>query len=46
MQFISFSSGSSGNCYLLRSDGGMILIDAGLSPRKVKQYFSNYGLSV
>ena len=24
----------------------MILLDAGLSPRKVKQYFSNYGLSL
>lgn len=46
MQFISFSSGSSGNCYLLRSDGATLLLDAGLSPRKVKQYFSNYGLSL
>ena len=46
MQFISFSSGSSGNCYLLRSSGGTLLLDAGLSPRKVKQYLSAYGLSL
>ena len=46
MQFISFSSGSSGNCYLLKSSGGTLLLDVGLSPRKVKQYLSAYGLSL
>lgn len=46
MQFISFSSGSSGNCYLLRTEHNMLLLDAGLSPRKVKQYLSDYGLSL
>ena len=46
MQFISFSSGSSGNCYLLKSSGGTLLLDAGLSPRKVKQYLSACGLSL
>ena len=44
MQFISFSSGSSGNCYLLRSGESTLLLDAGLTPRKVKQYFSDCGL--
>ena len=46
MQFISFSSGSSGNCYLLKTEHNMLLLDAGLSPRKVKQYLSDYGLSL
>ncbi len=46
MQFISFSSGSSGNCYLLKTEHNMLILDAGLSPRKVKQYLSDYGLSL
>jgi phosphoribosyl 1,2-cyclic phosphodiesterase len=46
MQFISFSSGSSGNCYLLRTEHSMLLLDVGLSPRKVKQYLHEYGLSL
>jgi phosphoribosyl 1,2-cyclic phosphodiesterase len=46
MQFISFSSGSSGNCYLLKTEHNMLILDAGLTPRKVKQYLSDYGLSL
>lgn len=44
LQFISISSGSSGNCYYLNADGFGLLIDLGISLRAFKQHFSNYGL--
>ncbi len=44
LQFISICSGSSGNCYYLLKDGYGLLIDLGISFRKFKQHFSNYGL--
>lgn len=46
-KFISFSSGSSGNCYLLLPDkpGSGIMIDAGISMRRLKKYFMEHGLS-
>ena len=37
MQFVSFSSGSCGNCYLLLGPHSGILIDAGVSIRRVKK---------
>lgn len=52
IKFKSFSSGSCGNCYFLgassdgRSIDGGILIDAGVSPRRVKMYLENDGLSI
>ncbi len=45
MQFISFGSGSSGNCYYLNSGGQGILIDLGLGIRTFKKYYKDYGLS-
>lgn len=36
-QFISLSSGSSGNCYYLQVDDYGLIIDQGLSVRKFKQ---------
>lgn len=45
-QFISLSSGSSGNCYYLQVDDYGLIIDQGLSVRKFKQICSNYGLSI
>ena len=45
LQYISFCSGSSGNASYLLSDGVGLLIDAGISLRKLKQHFSTYGLS-
>jgi phosphoribosyl 1,2-cyclic phosphodiesterase len=33
--FCSFSSGSSGNCYLIKSEGAAILLDAGISGKRV-----------
>ena len=35
LTFCSFSSGSSGNCYLVKSDSAAILIDSGISVRKI-----------
>ena len=33
--FCSFSSGSSGNCYLIKSDDSAILVDAGISGKRI-----------
>lgn len=44
LQFICFGSGSSGNCYYLRSDTEGILIDAGIGWRMTKKYFAAYGI--
>ena len=35
LTFCSFSSGSSGNCYMVKSEKAAILIDAGISGRRV-----------
>ncbi len=50
LKFISFSSGSCGNCYLLLStdekgDSSGILIDAGISTRMLKKNLMSLGLS-
>ena len=44
MKFISFGNGSSGNCYYIASEKTAILIDAGISIRKIKRYFKDYGI--
>lgn len=44
LKFISFGSGSSGNCYYLFTDKEGILIDTGVSQRMLKKYFHQYGL--
>ena len=51
VRFLSLSSGSSGNCYFLgRFDGedclGGILIDAGVSLKRLKSILSDHGLSI
>lgn len=35
LSFCSFSSGSSGNCYLIKSETTAILVDAGISGKKI-----------
>ena len=45
LRFISFGSGSCGNCYYIYTDNYGILIDAGIGIRKLKKYLSDYGLS-
>ena len=42
--FISFGSGSSGNCYLLYTENDALMIDAGRGLRTLKKYFRDYGI--
>ena len=44
LQFLSFSSGSCGNSYLFRSGERMILVDAAVSPRRMKNVLKQYGI--
>ena len=44
MKFISFGSGSSGNCYVLLADTGTLMIDSGIGVRAVKKYARDYGI--
>jgi len=46
LKFISFGSGSSGNCYYLYTDTDGLMIDAGIGSRMLKKYFKEYGLSL
>lgn len=46
LRFISFGSGSSGNCYCLFTEADALMIDAGIGIRKLKKEFSDYGLSL
>ena len=45
LRFLSFGSGSSGDCYYLESDGESIIIDAGVGIRTLKKYFHDYGIN-
>lgn len=46
IRFMSLSSGSCGNCYYLESDSGAILIDAGVSLRRLKKTLQENGLDM
>lgn len=46
LNFISFGSGSSGNCYFFYSETDGLMIDAGIGPRSIKRYFQDYNLSL
>ena len=46
LRFISFGSGSSGNCYYLFTGTDGLLIDAGVGVRALKKYCRDYGLSL
>ncbi|MGI6733479.1 MAG: MBL fold metallo-hydrolase [Anaerovoracaceae bacterium] len=43
LSFCSFSSGSSGNCYLIKSETTAVLVDAGISARKILGGLSQTG---
>lgn len=43
LRFISFGSGSSGNCYYLFTDTDALLIDVGVGLRTLKKHFHDYG---
>jgi phosphoribosyl 1,2-cyclic phosphodiesterase len=46
LHFVSFGSGSSGNCSLLYTDTEALVIDAGVGVRTLKKYLKSYGLSL
>ena len=46
LKFISFGSGSSGNCYMLMTPTDGLLIDIGVGIRGLKKDFKDYGLSL
>ena len=46
MKFISFGSGSSGNCYYLTTGTDALLIDVGVGIRILKREIANYGISL
>ncbi len=46
LRFISFGSGSSGNCYYLYTEQGGVFIDVGIGVRTIKKYFDQYGLKM
>lgn len=46
LKFISFGSGSSGNCYFFYTANDGLLIDIGVGIRTLKKHFRDYGLSL
>ena len=46
LRFMSFSSGSNGNCYFLHDGTRGIIIDAGVSLRRLKKYLTERGFSL
>lgn len=46
LEFISFGSGSSGNCYILRHGTECVLIDLGIGIRAFKRHLHQYGLNI
>lgn len=46
VKFISFGSGSSGNCYFLCTEHDGFLIDVGVGIRTLKKHFKDYGLNL
>ena len=44
--FCSFASGSSGNCYMIKYDNKALLIDAGISGKKIFQGLEDTGVSM
>ena len=46
IKFLCLGSGSSGNCYYLKTEKSSILIDAGLPIRNIKKTLRDYGFSL
>ena len=44
--FCSLASGSSGNCYLIRSDNTNLILDTGISCKAIKEGLESLGLSL
>ena len=46
LKYCSLYSGSSGNCFLIKSDSTNILIDAGVSSKKIIDSLSNFNIDI
>lgn len=46
LKFISFGSGSSGNCYYLYTQEQGLIIDSGVGIKKLKKYLKDYGIDM
>ncbi len=46
LKFLCLGSGSSGNCYLLSTEGTTIMIDAGIGIRLLKRHLQTYGIQL
>ncbi|MBR5701548.1 MAG: MBL fold metallo-hydrolase [Oscillospiraceae bacterium] len=46
MRYVSFASGSSGNCGLLQGGGVSLLVDAGLSLKRIRACLADEGLAL
>ena len=46
LNFISFGSGSSGNCYYLYTATDGLIIDTGIGIRTLKKHFRDYGMQI
>lgn len=46
LELCILASGSSGNCTILRTPGGVVLIDAGIGPRTAAKRMSGTGVSI
>lgn len=46
LRFLSFGSGSSGNCYLLYTESDALMIDAGVGVRSLKKYARDFGVNM
>ena len=44
--FMALSSGSSGNCYLIRTEKTKVLLDLGISCRSIKTLLAGQGLEL
>lgn len=45
IEFCSFASGSSGNCYMIKNSSAALLIDAGISGKRILQSLKNSGVN-
>ncbi len=45
-QFCNFASGSTGNCTLVRCGDTCVLVDAGISTRRIRQHLNELGLDL
>ena len=46
MRYVSFASGSSGNCGLLRGGGVSLLVDAGISLKRIRACLADEGMEL